>query len=210
MHVIFSRRWAPRSGCTEVQASAASSVCSVWLDLKPWRTLVQIPPASGDQWWSLHACTPWWSAPVRDTPPCEKRQQFGILRSPNKKRHLKGCTLSLILPSFSITLQKNPPEESPSFSSPTSPTQNCSVLFKTIHSLSLSTFKLDSMKQTQNYHHFSPSFSSKWKSRVCRSINASCRQSQKQTWNFSYSTHCSKSETCTSICILQIEHTIGF
>lgn len=49
MHAISSRHWAPRSGCRGVPVAAAFSACSAWLDQKPWRKLVQIPPASEDQ-----------------------------------------------------------------------------------------------------------------------------------------------------------------
>lgn len=87
---ISSRRWAPRSGCTGAPAAAASSACSAWLDQKPWRKLGQTPPASEDRWLSPPACTPWWSAPVRDTPPCEEGQQLWKSVFSDKKRQEKG------------------------------------------------------------------------------------------------------------------------
>lgn len=68
-HERFSRRWAPRSGCTEAPDAAVSSVCWGAWGRTLWRRREKTPPASAGRWWSPLACTPSWSRPTRGTQP---------------------------------------------------------------------------------------------------------------------------------------------
>lgn len=89
---IFSRHLALRSDCKEAPNVAASSACWALWGRRPWRRLGQTPPASGDLWWWLPACTPWLWAPTHDTPPCgeriKKREDRWIRTPPSPQMEL--------------------------------------------------------------------------------------------------------------------------